>query len=71
MCGRIVALADVYDALTSKRVYKDAFGHDIAKSIILKEVGSHFDPDVVDAFIQTEAKFLAILDRRDEGRLAA
>jgi len=71
LCGRIVALADVYDALTSKRVYKDAFGHDIAKSIILKEVGSHFDPDVVDAFIQTEAKFLAILDRRDEGRLAA
>jgi putative two-component system response regulator len=60
LCERVVALADVYDALTSKRVYKDAFGQDIAKKIILNEAGTHFDPDVVDSFIQNEDKFLSI-----------
>jgi putative two-component system response regulator len=71
LCGRIVALADVYDALTSKRVYKDAFGHDIAKSIILKEAGSHFAPDIVEAFIQSETKFLAIRGKFSESVLLA
>ena len=47
LCGRIVALADVYDALTSKRVYKDAFSHASARHIIREESGSHFDPEVV------------------------
>jgi putative two-component system response regulator len=63
LCGRIVALADVYDALTTKRVYKDAFGHDIARAIILKDAGTHFDPDVVDAFMQTETHFIGIRDQ--------
>jgi cyclic di-GMP phosphodiesterase len=58
--GRIVALADVYDALTSKRVYKDAFSHESARGIILKDAGRHFDPDVVEAFVATEAEFLAV-----------
>lgn len=71
LCGRIVALADVYDALTSKRVYKDAFAHDIAKSIILKENGVHFDPDVVEAFIQTEGQFLSIRAQFVENRALA
>jgi len=66
LCGRIVALADVYDALTSKRVYKDAFTHHVARSIILEESGSHFDPDVVDAFLAAEEKFLAIRERYAE-----
>jgi putative two-component system response regulator len=66
LAGRIVALADVYDALTSKRVYKDAFCHDIARSIIVKESGSQFDPDVVDAFIQNEARFLSIRERFED-----
>ncbi len=70
MCGRIVALADVYDALTSKRVYKDAFSHQIARSIILEESGSHFDPDVVDAFLLAEDQFLAIRQRYDEAQAA-
>jgi putative two-component system response regulator len=65
-CGRIVALADVYDALTSKRVYKNSFAHEVARSIILKERGSHFDPVVVDAFMAVEPQFLAIR-RRFEG----
>ncbi|MFG0328514.1 MAG: HD-GYP domain-containing protein [Phycisphaerales bacterium] len=57
MAGRIVALADVYDALTSKRVYKDAMTHAEAKRIILDGAGSHFDPAVVDAFEAMEADF--------------
>jgi putative two-component system response regulator len=63
LCGRIVALADVYDALTAKRVYKNAFTHDIARSIILEESGSHFDPDVVDAFLKSEQEFIDIHQR--------
>jgi putative two-component system response regulator len=60
LCGRIVALADVYDALTSKRVYKSAFSHDNALAMIKGESFSHFDPDIVEAFVQNEARFLAI-----------
>ncbi|MGA2582039.1 MAG: HD domain-containing phosphohydrolase [Tepidisphaeraceae bacterium] len=60
LCGRIVAVADVYDALTSKRVYKDAFSHDIAKAIILKDSGTHFDPKIVEAFTAAEQQFVAV-----------
>lgn len=70
LCGRIVAVADVYDALTSRRVYKDAFAHTVARSIILEESGSHFDPDIVDAFLQCEQEFLEIRNRYSEHALA-
>ncbi len=60
LCGRIVAVADVYDALTSKRSYKDAFSHRTARDIILNGSGSHFDPDVVDAFLAVEDEFQSI-----------
>lgn len=60
LCARIVSLADVYDALTSKRVYKEAFTHHITRSMIVEQAGVQFDPDVVDAFVHTEAQFLAI-----------
>jgi putative two-component system response regulator len=60
LCGRIVALADVYDALTSRRVYKAAMSHERAKSIIVNDSGKHFDPDVVAAFLHAEPQFLAI-----------
>jgi putative two-component system response regulator len=60
LSGRIVALADVYDALTSRRVYKSAFTHEVARSMILSESGKHFDPDVVRAFEYHEQKFIAI-----------
>ena len=60
LCGRIVALADTYDALTSKRIYKDAFTHDKARSSIVKGRGTHFDPEVVDAFLVHEEKLVAI-----------
>lgn len=61
LCGRIVALADVYDALTSKRVYKQAFTHDVARSMILEESGKHFDPNMVRAFVHGEEQFLSAL----------
>lgn len=72
LCARIVALADVYDALTSKRVYKAAFAHDVAKGIILKDVGTHFDPRVVDAFVAGESEFIAVGEQfRDVMGMAA
>jgi putative two-component system response regulator len=66
LCGRIVALADVYDALTTKRVYKDAYSHEVAKSMILEEAGRHFDPRMVDAFIATEEQLRAIQQQFSE-----
>jgi len=57
IAARFMALADVYDALVSKRVYKEAFSHEKAKQIILESRGTHFDPAVVDAFIRVEKKF--------------
>ena len=60
LSARIVALADVYDALTSKRVYKEAFSHQDAKEIIVKSSGTHFAPDIVDAFLKNENEFRRI-----------
>ncbi|HVX84760.1 MAG TPA: response regulator [Phycisphaerae bacterium] len=57
LCARIVALADVYDALTSRRVYKEAMSHEQARGIIVHNRGKHFDPDVVDAFLAGEMQF--------------
>ena len=50
LSGRIVAVADVYDALTSKRVYKPAFPVEKALETLKEEKGRHFDPDIIDAF---------------------
>lgn len=63
LSARIVALADVYDALTSRRVYKDAFSHEKAREIILEGRGSHFDPAVVDGFLSIEREFDNIRER--------
>jgi response regulator RpfG family c-di-GMP phosphodiesterase len=67
LSARIVALADVYDALTSKRFYKKAYGHEEARDIIMGLRGTHFDPDVIDAFIMMEDQFKGIsTDLHDE-----
>ncbi len=66
LSGRITAVADVYDALTSRRVYKDAFSHTVAKSMIVNDSGSHFDPDVVEAFLAVESQFAEIRQRFSE-----
>lgn len=60
LSARLMALADVYDALISKRVYKKAMTHEQAREIILEGRGTHFDPRVVDAFLSTENSFLRI-----------
>jgi putative two-component system response regulator len=61
--ARLMALADVYDALISRRVYKDGMGHDEAVRIITEGKGRHFDPDVVDAFMGLQDEFRAIAAR--------
>ncbi|MEG2140630.1 MAG: response regulator [Bilophila sp.] len=58
--GRLMALADVYDALSSKRVYKEAFEHEKAVQIILEGRGTQFDPLVVDAFLDAEQAFASL-----------
>lgn len=60
LVGRIVALGDVYDALTTQRCYKEAFSHEKSRAIILEGKGKHFDPKVVQAFLNKENEFIQI-----------
>ena len=71
--ARLMALADVYDAMTCRRVYKSAIAHDEVAAFIISEKGKHFDPDVVDAFVAAEAEFKEIAEkyRDDESRVDA
>ena len=62
LAARIVAVADVYDALTSERVYKKAMTHEQARDVIVEGSGSHFDPAVVVAFVAAEDEFESIGD---------
>ncbi len=63
LSGRLMALADVYDALTTRRCYKPAFSHADARAQILAGRGSHFDPSLVDAFVAVEDEFQQIACR--------
>jgi putative two-component system response regulator len=58
--ARLMALADVYDAMSCRRVYKSAMEHDEVAQIIISGRGIHFDPDVVDAFVAAISEFKAI-----------
>ena len=58
--AHLMAVADVYDALINKRVYKAAFSHDQTCSTIVKGKGTHFDPDMVDAFVDIAEDFRSI-----------
>jgi putative two-component system response regulator len=64
--ARITAIADVFDALTVKRPYKEPFTVEKSFAIILEGRGKHFDPDVVDAFFAIQDEILAIRKRFDE-----
>ena len=66
LCARIVSVADVYDALVSKRVYKQAFSHEIARNMIIEGSGTQFDPMVVSAFIKHEDEFFDIWQRLND-----
>lgn len=63
LCGRISAVADVYDALTTKRVYKEAFSHEVTRNILLEGRGTHFAPQLIDAFLAREQDFVAVRQR--------
>ncbi len=58
-----MAIADVYDALISKRVYKEVFSHEVVVNLILKQKGRHFDPDIVDAFEVLQSAFKNIAEK--------
>ena len=62
LSARIVAVADVYDALRSKRPYKPAFPHWRSAEIIVGGSGTHFDPDVVNAFLSSQAEISELYD---------
>jgi putative two-component system response regulator len=61
-----MALADVFDALITRRVYKPAMPYENARSIIVSERGRHFDPDVADAFLFTFDEFVAVAEKYRE-----
>ncbi|MFO7767258.1 MAG: response regulator [Pelovirga sp.] len=66
LSARILAVADVYDALASKRVYKEAFSHEKTRSIIIEGKGSHFDPQLIEVFLECENEFFRILEQYKE-----
>ena len=60
LSARIMALVDVYDALRSKRPYKEPFSHEKAVEIIKEDSGRKFDPNIVDVFLELEKEFRLI-----------
>ncbi len=62
LAARIVAIADVYDALRMKRSYKDPFSHSKTMEIIREDAGSHFDPDLIDIFLKYNKEFDSIFE---------
>ena len=62
LSARIMALSDVYDALRSRRVYKEPFSHEKTYGIIIEGKGTHFDPAIVDVFITNHNKFKEVYD---------
>ena len=76
IAGRLMAVADVYDALVSRRKYKEPLSHEQAVSILAEGRGTHFDPEVLDAFLANQEQFKAIAARfadasRAEGQISA
>ncbi|MBK8957316.1 MAG: two-component system response regulator [Proteobacteria bacterium] len=70
LCARVMALADVFDALISRRVYKAAFTIEAACDIIREGDGKHFDPDVVQAFNDSIDAFRAVAARHKDAHVS-
>ena len=70
IAARLMAIADVYDALISRRIYKAPMPHEQAVQIIAEGRGKHFDPDMVDAFLQIHPTFREIAERYADARRA-
>jgi response regulator RpfG family c-di-GMP phosphodiesterase len=66
LSARIMAVADVFDALTAKRVYKDPMPFEKAMDIIVKESGKHFDPKCVEVFVESEKEVRRVLKKYQE-----
>lgn len=64
--ARMLTVADVYDALTSNRAYKEAFSHEKAMQIIIEGKGSYFDPSIIDLFVKANKRFEALLQKSTE-----
>ena len=64
--GRLMAIADVYDALTSKRAYKEKFSYEKAENMIISESGTHFDPILIKAFIDLKSEFRKIAQKYED-----
>ena len=63
IAARLMAVADVYDALISRRVYKVGMSHERAVEIMIENRGTHFDADIIDAFVEIQEEFRAIAQR--------
>ena len=63
IAARLMAVADVYDAVISRRVYKEAVSHENAVQIMIESRGTHFDPDIIDAFVEIQEEFRTIAQR--------
>ena len=57
LSARILSIVDVYDILTSKRCYRDAFTHEEALEIMKEETGKSFDPDIMEIFFKIQKRF--------------
>jgi hypothetical protein len=68
--ARLMAVADVYDALISPRVYKSAYSHDQSIQMMVAARGTHFDPDIVDAMVTVAEEFRAIANEYVDGLVA-
>lgn len=62
LCARIVAVADVFDALTSKRPYKESYSFDQSYKMIVEGSGKHFDPDIMQVFIEHKDKIKEVYE---------
>jgi putative two-component system response regulator len=71
LAGRIVAVADVFDALTSARPYKAAWPVEEALALLQRERGRHFDPDLIDGFFRIKDSLLAVRDALSDGEAGA
>jgi len=66
LSARIMAVADVYDALRSPRTYKPAYSHQVSRDVILADCGKHFDPNVAQVFLDLESEFEEIRNRMED-----
>jgi putative two-component system response regulator len=64
LCARMLAIADVYDALTKNRVYRKAWSHEQACETIFNENGTHFDPALVDVFKEVKEDFKTVAESK-------